>query len=46
MWEIILAIFCSVVLIELAFVLYSLSKLFDAIAEYYRRKADNLSREG
>jgi len=38
---ILLAILGSVVLIELAFVLYQLSKLLDIIAKYYKKKAES-----
>jgi hypothetical protein len=38
---ILLAILGSVVLIELAFVLYQLSKLLDIIKKYYRKKAES-----
>jgi hypothetical protein len=38
---ILLAILGSVALIELAFVLYQLSKLLDIIAKYYKKKAES-----
>jgi hypothetical protein len=41
-----LMIFCCVVMIELAFVLYSLSKMLNAIADYYRRRAESEGRKG
>jgi hypothetical protein len=37
-----LMIFCCIVMIELAFVLYSLSKMLNVIAGYYRRRAEEL----
>jgi hypothetical protein len=38
---ILLAILVSVVLIELVFVLYLVSKLLDIITKYYKKKAES-----
>jgi hypothetical protein len=35
-------IFCCIVIIELVFVMHSLSKMLNVIAGYYRRRAEEL----
>ena len=42
--DILIEIFLCVVLIELAFVLYSVSKLLDAVTKYYTKKAEILGK--
>jgi len=42
--DILIEIFLCVVLIELAFVLYSVSKLLDAVTKYYMKKAEILGK--